>query len=136
MEKNKIDQRLAGLTHEARQPPLAIEADVTLDTKARKRTKDAAADRAKHGDSSSAKKIAAGPMTFTIFGMKAESPALPLRDDALADKGAAVRKSCLSPVDMRTLTAAGGFLLTGTASTATGLIVHQPRLWFCPTKIR
>ena len=45
-------QRLTGLEHEARQPRLAMEADVTPDTKTRKRTEDAAADQAKHGNRS------------------------------------------------------------------------------------
>ena len=47
------DQSLAGLKHEARQPRVIMEADVKPDTKTRKRTEDAAADRAKHGDKSS-----------------------------------------------------------------------------------
>ena len=47
------NQRLAGLEHEAWQPCLATEADVEPDTKARRRTKGAAADRATHEDKSS-----------------------------------------------------------------------------------
>ena len=46
-------QRLAGFENEIRQPHLAMEADVTPGTKTRKRTEDAAADRAKHADKSS-----------------------------------------------------------------------------------
>ena len=53
-------QRLTGLEDDARQPRLATEADVTSDKKTRKRTEDAAADRTKHGDSCSAKKVNAG----------------------------------------------------------------------------
>ena len=40
--------------------------------------------------------------------MKAEPPALPRWYDVLVIKGAATPKSCLLPVEMRTLTAAGG----------------------------
>ena len=112
-----------------------MEADVKPDTKTRKRTEDAAADRAKHGDSSSAKKADPDPMCLTSFGDDCtEPPALPYRDDAIVDKGAAAPKPCLSPVEMRTLTAAGGLLPAGTASTATRTIFHQPPLWFCPTE--
>ena len=86
-------QRLAGLEHEARQLRLATEAEVVTDTKTRKYTEAAPADRAKHiGDSSSAKKVDIGPTSSTSFGMKAEPPALPLRDDALVDKDAAAPK--------------------------------------------
>ena len=66
--------------------------------------------------------------------MKAEPPDLPRKDDALVVKGAAALKSCLSPVEMRSLTDAGGLLFAGKASTATRIIYYQPRLWFCPTK--
>ena len=45
-------QRLA--EQDARQPRLATEGDVQLDTKTRKRTEDAAADRVMSGDSFSA----------------------------------------------------------------------------------
>ena len=62
-----------------------MEADVTADTKARKRTEDAAADRAKYGDSYYAKRVDAGPTSSTSFGMQAEPPALPLRDDSLVN---------------------------------------------------
>ena len=70
----------------------------------------------------------------TSFGMKAELPALPRRDDVLANKGAAAPKPCPSPVEMRALTVTGGLLPTGKAPTATRIIFYQSRLWFCPTK--
>ena len=105
------------------------------DKKTRKRAEDAAADRAKHGDSCSAKRLDTGPTSSTSFGMKAEPLSLPCcRDDALVDKEAAAPKPCLAPGEMRTLTAAGGLLPTGTSSTATRTIFHQPPLWFCLTK--
>ena len=120
---------------DARQPRLAMEADVKSDTKTRKRTKGAtAADQAKYRDSCSTKRIQAGPTSSTSFSTKAESPALPRMDDVLVDKGAAAPKPCLSPVEMRTLTAAGGLLPAGKASTATKIIFYQPPFWFCPTK--
>ena len=65
-------------------------------------------------------------------------PDLPLylvsRDDALIDKGAAAPKPCLSFVEMRTLTAAGGLLLASTASTATRIIFYPLPRRFCPTE--
>ena len=51
-----IDQRVASLEQNARQPRLAMEADVPADKKTRKRTEGAAtAVQAKHGDICSAK---------------------------------------------------------------------------------
>ena len=70
------NQRLAGLEHGARQPRLATEADVELDTKTRKRTKDASAvDRVKNGNNSSAK-VDDGPTSLTSFSMIAKPPSL------------------------------------------------------------
>ena len=89
---------------------------------------DAAVDQAKHGDSCSAKRVLAGPISLTSFGIKAEPPALPRRDDVLVDKGVAAPKLCLSPVEMRTLTTAGNSLLAGKASIATRIIFYQPPL--------
>ena len=115
-------QRLAALEQVARQPRLAMEADVPSDTKAREHTEGAAAAvQAKHGDSCSANQIDPDPMCLTSFGDDStELPALPYsRDDALIDSGAGAPKSCLSPLDMRTPTAAGGLLPAGKVSTAT-----------------
>ena len=53
-----------------------------------------------------------------------EPPALPCMDDAMVNKGAAGPKVCLSPVEISTLTAAGGLLPTGTAPTAKRFIFH------------
>ena len=99
-------QRLGGLKQNARQPRLATEADVPTNTKTCKRMEDTTADQANHGDSCSAKSVQAGPTSSTSFGMKSEPPTPPHRDDVLVDKGAAVPEPCLSPVEMRTLTAA------------------------------
>ena len=109
-----------------------MEADVKPDTKTRKRTEGAAAaDRAKYiGDSSSSKKFNSDMTSLISFGMIASSPALSLSDDIPVDKGAAAPKPCLSSVEMRTLTAAGGLFFAGAASTVTRTTFHQPPLWF------
>ena len=121
------DQRLAGLEQDARQPRLATEADVLTDSKTRKRTEDAAADRAKHGNSCSAKKVDPNPMFLTTFGDDSTKPAaLPYRDDAMFDKGAAAPKPCLLPVEIRTPTAASGLLPVDIAYTAMRTIFFRP----------
>ena len=125
------DQRLAGLAYEGRQPRLAMEADITPDTKTRKRTEDAPANRAKHGDSSSARMADVGSTSLANFGKIAEPPLAPEKciSNALADKGAEVPKASSSTCRVRILpSAAGGLLPTGTASTATRTIFHQPPL--------
>ena len=110
-----------------------MEADVKTDKKTRERTEGAAAAvQAKHGDRCSAKIFQAGPTSSTSFGKKAEPPALPCRDDALVDIGTAVPKPCLSSVEMRTLTAAGGLFPTGKTSTATKTIFQQLPFWVLP----
>ena len=126
-------QRSASLEQDARQPRLATEADVTSDKKTRKHTESAAVDQAMNGDGCFAKRVQAGPTSSTSFGMRAESSALPRRDDVLVDKGAAAPKPCLSAVEIRTLTAAAGLLPAGKASIKTRIIYCQPRLRFCPT---
>ena len=61
--------------------------------KTRERTGGAAATvQAKHGDSCSAKRVQAGSISLTSFGMKAEPSALPRRDDVLVYIGAAAPK--------------------------------------------
>ena len=131
----RITRRLASLEHDARQPRLAREADVTVDKKTRERTESAAAAvQTKRGDSCYAKRVQAGPTSSTSFGKKDKPPTLPCRNDVLVDNGAAAPKSCLSPLEMRTLTAAGGLLPTGKVSTATMAIFQQLPLWFCLTK--
>ena len=114
-----------------------MEADVTVDDKTHERTEGAAAAvEAKHEDSCSAKRVQAEPTSSTMFGDDfTGAPALPCsRDDALIDNGVAAPKPCLSPVEMHTLTAAGGLLPAGKASTTTKITHYQPRLRFCPTE--
>ena len=131
----RMYQRLASLEKDARQPRLAMEADVLADKKTRGCTEGAAtAAQAKYGDSCSAKRVLAGPKSSTSFGIKADPPALPRRDDVLVDIGAAAPRPSLSPLEMRTPTAAGGLLPAITTSTATMTIFQQLPLWFCPTE--
>ena len=131
IEKTReINQRFAGLEHGARQPCLAMEADVTPETKTRKRTGDAAIDQVMNEDSSSARKVDIGPTSSTSFGMIIESPALLCMDDALVGKGAGAPRSCLSPVEMHMLLTAGGLLPVDTVPTAMRTIVFQsPPSW-------
>ena len=131
-----LDQRLAGLEHGARQPRFTMEAGEPADTKTRERMKGAAtAVQAMHGDSFPTNRVDRGPKTTsTSFGVKPKSPALPCRDDALVENGAAAPKSCLPPLEMRTITAAGGLLPTGETSTATRTTFDYSTLWFCQTE--
>ena len=85
-------QRLVGLEHEARQPRLAMEADVKPDTKPCKRADDATADQGKINDSCSVKRVHARPTSSTNFVMPVELLALPGRDDFLVAKGTEVPK--------------------------------------------
>ena len=130
MEKTREPkQRSASVEQDARQPRLAMEADVITDTKTRKRTEGAAAaERVISGDNSSAQ-VDTVPIRLTSFGDDSTGPpAFPCsRDDALRDKGAAAPKPCLSPAKMRTRTAADGLLPAGTAPTAMKAILSRPR---------
>ena len=106
------NQRLAGLEHEARQPRLAKETDVEPDTKTRKRTENAAAHRAKHGNRSSSARVDHDLMRLTSLADDSTEPPAPEKSigNTLVDEGAEVPKPCLSPVEMRTPTAAGGLI--------------------------
>ena len=103
-----LEQHLASLEPDARQPRLAMVADGQANTTTRERMEGAAtAVQAIHGDSCSATRVDPGPKTnSTSFGVKAEPPALLCRDDVLVENGAAAPKSCLPPLKMRTTTAA------------------------------
>ena len=128
----RIDQRLASLEHNTRQPRLAMDTDVPADEKTRERTEGATtAVQAMHGDSFSAKRVQDGLKSSSTFGVKAKPPALPCRDGVLVENDAAAPESCLSPLGMSTSTVAGGLLPTDKASTATRTTYHQLPLWFC-----
>ena len=83
------NHRLASLEQDGRQPRLAMAADVPADKETRERTEGAAtAVQAMHGDSFCANRIDHDPMYSTSFGVKAEPPDLPRRDDVLVENGA------------------------------------------------
>ena len=132
----RLEQNIAEVERDAREPRLAMVADGQADTKIRKRTEAAAtAVQAMHGDSFSASRVDPDPkITSTRFGVKAEPPALPCRDVALVENSAATPKSCLSPLEMHTTTAAGGLLPTDETSTATKTTSDYSTLWFCQTE--
>ena len=109
-----------------------MEAGVPADEKTRERTKGAAkAVQAMYGDSFSAKRIQDGSKSSTTFGEKVEPPALPCMDAVVVENGAVAPRSCLSLLEMRSLTAAGGLLPTGKITLATWTTFDQPTLWFC-----
>ena len=124
------------LEHGARQPRLAMEANAQANTKTRERTEGAAtAVRAIRGDGFSARRVEPGPNTnSTSFGVKAEPPALPCRDDVVVERSVAASESCLPSLEMRSSTAAGGLVPTGKASTASGTTSNEPLLWFYETE--
>ena len=103
-----IEQYAARLEQNARQPRLAMEADGQANTKTRERTEGAAtAVQAMRGDGFSARRVEPGPNTNSIsFGVKAEPPALPCRDDVVVESGAAASESCLPFLEMRSSYAA------------------------------
>ena len=136
-EMRSIDQRVASLEKNARQPRLAMEADGQADTKTHERMEGAATSvQAMYGDSCSANRVDPNSMMCsTSFGDDCTGPpALPcLREDALVDNGAAAPKSCLSPLEMRSPIAACGLLPAGETSAATKTTFDHPTLWFCLT---
>ena len=88
---------------------------------------DVGAKRVTSGNNSFAQ-VETDQMCWTSFGDDFTGPqALPLtRDYALVDNNAVAPKSCLSPAEMCTRTAAGGLLSAGTASTARRTIFPRP----------
>ena len=116
------DQRQAILEQDTRQPRLAMVVDGQADKNTHERTEGAAtAVQAMHGDSCSANRVDPNPMCSTSFGDDCTGPlALPCsKEDALVDNSAAAPKSCLSSLEIRTTTAAGGLLPAGETATAT-----------------
>ena len=109
-----LEQHLTSLAQDARQPHLAMEEDGPENTKPGERTEGAAtAVQAMHGDSCFATRVDPGPKTnSSSFGMKIEPPSFPCREDVLVEDGAMAPKSYLPFLEMRTTTAAGGFLPT------------------------
>ena len=142
-ETRVMDQHVTSLEHGARHPRLAMEADESGNTKTCERTEGAAtAVQARRRDDFSARRVEPGPNTnSTSFGMMAEPPALPCRDDVVVESGDAAPKSCLPSLEMRSSTAAGGSVPIGeastptdTSSTATEINFNQPPLRFYTTE--
>ena len=131
-----MDEHVTRLEHGARQPRLAMEADGQANTKTRERTEGAAtAEQAMRGGGFSVRRVEPGPNTnSTSFGVKAEPPALPCRDDVVIECGDAASESCLPSLEMRSSTAADGLVPTGEASTAKETNFNQPPLRFCSTE--
>ena len=135
-EMRKMDQHVTRLEHKARQPRLAMEADGPADTtKTRERTEGAAtAVQAMRGDCFSAHQVEPGPTTnSTSFGVKAEPPSLPCRDDVVVESGPVASESCLPSIEMRSSAAPGGLVPTGGASKASETTSNEPLLEFCET---
>ena len=129
-EMREVDQHVTRLEHGARQPRLAMETDGYTDTKTRERTESAAtAVQAMRGDCFSARLVEPGPNTnSTSFGVKAEPPALPRRDDVVVECSTAASESCLPSLKIRSSVAAGGLTPTGEASTAPETTSNEPLL--------
>ena len=127
-----FDQLAARREQHVRQRRYAMEAD-EASTKTSERTEGAAiAVQAMRGDScTTEQKVQDGPKTSITFGVEAEPPDLPCREEVLVDEGATSPKPCLPSLEMRSPTAAGGLLPTGEASTATRTNFNHPHLRFC-----
>ena len=128
MKVTRRTSQRASLEHDTRQPHLAMEADAN--TKTRERTEGApTAVQTMRGDSFSARGVESSPKTnSTSVGMRTEPPALPCWDDVLVQNGDASPKSYIPFLEIRSLTAAGGLLPTGEASTATRTTFNEPPL--------
>ena len=132
----RLEQYMLSQEQDTRQPRLAKEADGPVDTKTRERTESAAtAVQAIRGDGFSACWVESGPNTnSTSFGVKAEPPALPCRDDVVVESGAAASESCLPFLGMRSSTAVDGLVPIGEASKAKETSFNQPPLRLCSTE--
>ena len=131
-----LEQHPASLEQDARQPRLAMEADGHANTKTRERTEGpATAVQVMRGDGFSVRRVEPGPNTNpTSFGVKAEPPTLPCRDDVVVESGDAAPRSCLPSLEMRSSVAAGGLLPAGEPSTATRTTFNEPLLRFYATE--
>ena len=131
-----VMQQLASQEQDARQPRLAMEADGPANNKTRERTEGAAtAVQAMRGDScTTAQKVHDGPKTSISFGVMAELPDLPCREDVLVEDGATSPEPCLSSLEMRSPTVVVDLLPTGEAFTATRTTSNEPLLRFYATE--
>ena len=133
----RLEQHLLSQEQDARQPRLVMEeADGHANTRPRERTNCAAiAVQAMRGDScTTEQKVQDGPKTSIAFGVEAEPTDLPCRGDVSVEEGATSPESCLSSLEMRSPTAAGGLIPTGEASTATRTTSDEPLLRFYATE--
>ena len=98
-ERTSIDQRLTRLEHDAGQSRLAMKADGHANTNTQNRMEGAAiAVQAMRGDScTTAKKVQDGPKTSITFGVEAEPPDLPCREDVFGRGGRYVAR-VVSPI--------------------------------------
>ena len=136
-EWRSMYQRLTRIEHDAWQPRLAMEADGPPHTKTRERTEGAVSTvQAMHGGSCSANRVDPDPMCSISFCDDCTGPPTPpcSGENALIDNGAATPKSCLPLLEMRTTTAADGFLPTGETFTATKTTFDHPTLRLCLTE--
>ena len=124
------------LERDARQSRLAMEADGHANTKTQGRMEGVTiAVQAMRGDSCTTdKKVQDEPKTSITFGVEAEPPDLPCREDVLVEDGATAPESCLPSLEMRSPTAAGGLLPTGEASAATRTTSNEPLVRFYSTE--
>ena len=128
-ETRVMDQHVASLEQDARQPRLAMEADGLANTKTRERTEGTAtAVQAMHGDSCTAQKVQDGRKNSTSFGVKTEPLDLPCREDVLVEDGAAAPKLCPSSLEMRSPSPASD------TSTATRTTFNKSSLQLYATK--
>ena len=112
-----------------------MEADGKANTKTRERTEGTDTTvQAVHGDSCTTQKVQDGWKTSFSFGVKAEPPDLPCREDVLVEDGAAAPMSRLPFLEMHTTTAASGLVPTGKTSTATETTFNEPLLQFHSTE--
>ena len=124
-EVKKMNQHVTRLEHGARHPRLAMGADGHADSKTREHTEGAAtAVQTIPGDCFSARWVEPGPNTnSTSFGVKAEPPDLPRRDNVVVES-----------LEMRSPSATGGLVPTGEASTASETTSNDPLLRFYETE--
>ena len=74
------------------------------------------------------RKVQDGPKTSISFGVMAEPPDLPCREDVLVEDGATSPEVCLPFLEMRSSTAAGGLVPIGETSIATETTAIKPLL--------
>ena len=130
-----IDQRLAGLGPDARQPRLTMVADGKANTRELTEGTSTAV-QVMHEDSCYADRVDPDPICSTSFGDDRTGPSAPACSglNILLDNGAAAPNSCLPSLEMRSPTAAGGLLPTGEVSITTRTISNQLPLWLYSTE--